>query len=406
MQPGRSVKSAIFAVLFIACFSPTASAQQTFVVNSVNDDIDDDTADGLCETSGGVCTLRAAIQQANATPGADQILVPVPGTYTLALPGEFEDAGATGDLDITEDVVVSGLNPSDTIVDAAGLDRIFHVLGGTVQIQSMTIRGGSAPPGESGGGVLIVNATATLSDVVVRNNQTSSFLEGGGIANDGGTVFVRRSSIIANLADCGAGLFNLGVLAVLENVTASGNIAFCTGGGLLDSGAFGQTVVTNSSFVGNTPNNIAGTQDSLHLSNTLLVPALTQENCDIIPGSGNIDDGGTSWPAPCATRCLPRRMRNWCRASRSTWRTLVAGTLPTGLSLSTLGTITGTPTVVGTSNFAVRLTDEAARTVDHATSVTVTGTGTSIAGTPPLPCGAPPTTSRSPARATARCSMS
>jgi len=300
----RFLRSAIFAVLFVAGFTPAALAQQTFVVNSFDDDVDDDTGDGTCSSPGGVCTLRAAIQQANALPGADRILVAVAGTYTLTLPGDMEDISATGDLDITDDVVISGLNPTDTIVDADGLDRVFHILGGTVQIQSMTIRGGVAPFGEYGGGILIFNATATLTDVVVRNNQTTDFFEGGGIANDGGSVFVLRSSLIGNIADCGGGLFNLGLVAVLENVTVSDNSVACTGGGLLDSGMFGDTFVTNSTFVGNTPNNIAGTQDTLHLSNTLVVPALAQDNCDILSGTGNIDDGG-NFVATVACDAIP-----------------------------------------------------------------------------------------------------
>ncbi len=53
--------------------APPAGAATTFVVNSAGDGADADTADGLCADSGGNCTLRAAIQQANATPGADTV---------------------------------------------------------------------------------------------------------------------------------------------------------------------------------------------------------------------------------------------------------------------------------------------------------------------------------------------
>ena len=45
----------------------------TFIVNSVSDESDADLNDGVCKTANNLCTLRAAIQQANALPGADII---------------------------------------------------------------------------------------------------------------------------------------------------------------------------------------------------------------------------------------------------------------------------------------------------------------------------------------------
>src|SRR4051794_19351170 len=45
-------------------------------------------------------SLRAAISEANATPGPDVIQVPA-GTYLLSTVGQNEDDNATGDLDIT-----------------------------------------------------------------------------------------------------------------------------------------------------------------------------------------------------------------------------------------------------------------------------------------------------------------
>ena len=47
----------------------------TFTVNSTDDVVDADLGNGLCETAtgNGTCTLRAAIQEANALVGADTI---------------------------------------------------------------------------------------------------------------------------------------------------------------------------------------------------------------------------------------------------------------------------------------------------------------------------------------------
>ena len=50
---------------------------------------------------------------------------------------------------------------------------------------------------------------------------------------------------------------------------------------------------------------------------------------------------------------------------------LQSGSLPPGLSLSTSGTISGTPTAAGSYNFTVRLTDNVAQTVTKALSITI-----------------------------------
>ena len=56
---------------------------------------------------------RAAIQEANALTGADVIQVPA-GVFTLNIAGAGEDASATGDLDITEDLTLIGAGAAST----------------------------------------------------------------------------------------------------------------------------------------------------------------------------------------------------------------------------------------------------------------------------------------------------
>lgn len=53
--------------------------------------------------------------------------------------------------------------------------------------------------------------------------------------------------------------------------------------------------------------------------------------------------------------------------------TTTAGALPTGLSLSSSGVISGTPTMPATSNFTITATDNASHTGNRAYSVTVAG---------------------------------
>ena len=128
----------------------------TFVVNDTADAVDMTPADNLCLTAGGKCTLRAAVQQANALTGPDTIMLPA-GTYTLTISGRCEDTAATGDLDITEDLTITGAGAATTIIDGGGIDRIFDVWA-PLSVSEVTIRNGTqalcfALPGSSRRGV-------------------------------------------------------------------------------------------------------------------------------------------------------------------------------------------------------------------------------------------------------------
>jgi hypothetical protein len=72
----------VVAGIMLVGFSSPAHASTTFTVNSTANFSDANTADGVCDAlvSGGQCTLRAAIQQANATSGADTINFDIPGS--------------------------------------------------------------------------------------------------------------------------------------------------------------------------------------------------------------------------------------------------------------------------------------------------------------------------------------
>src|SRR3954470_13424194 len=74
---------ALVATLAITGFSTNVNAA-TFVVNTTADTQDAAPGNGACADSGGACSLRAAITEANALGGADIITLPA-GTYTQTL---------------------------------------------------------------------------------------------------------------------------------------------------------------------------------------------------------------------------------------------------------------------------------------------------------------------------------
>ena len=104
---------------------------QTYTVNSTADVVDSNIGDGQCYTGRDVpgspgipeCTLRAAIQEANALSGKDEIIVPS-GTYALSQPTQcrFRSRGdlqtyTTISLCITSQVAISGAGAGTTIID-------------------------------------------------------------------------------------------------------------------------------------------------------------------------------------------------------------------------------------------------------------------------------------------------
>jgi len=218
-----------------------------FTVDSTADAVDASPGDGACATRAGQCTLRAAVQETNARPGADSISVPA-GTYVLAIPGAGEDASATGDLDITDDLTITGSGTGRTIVDGGHLDRVFHVvglLGGpTVHISGLTVRNGF---GDRGGGGIFNSGTLVLSASAVVDNSTAG-AGGGGIANDTDAVLtLTDGTVTGNTANNGGGLGNLGTVTIVRT-TLSGNSAQVEGGGLAGPGT---NIVIDSIISGN-----------------------------------------------------------------------------------------------------------------------------------------------------------
>lgn len=229
-------------------------AGSSFTVNSTADATDANPGNGVCETAAGnnICTLRAAIQEANFLTGTDQIIVPA-GTYGLSIPGSGENGAATGDLDVTDDAVIVGASQDSTIVDGAGLDRVFHITGSpdpAVAIISLTVRGGSVA--DSGGGIVVGNgATLVLTDTMIANNQADT---GGGLHSPG-TTEMYWSTIAYNTAFSaggGARLTSSGVLTLSHSLIYSNSVLATmptNGGGGIQS--FGGRIRLDNSTLSN-----------------------------------------------------------------------------------------------------------------------------------------------------------
>lgn len=295
--------------ILLVCQQPSFAGVEgvTFAVTSTADLVDDNPGDGVCSTVFGVCTLRAAIMETNALVGADNITMPA-GTYLLSIAGTGENACLTGDLDIVDDLTITGAGASTTIIDANQLDRALHIFTGiTVTISDLTVQNGNLPTGQSGGGGISANGILYLSRVVITNNLVNGTLTpdvGGGILAVGGptdglyledstisnnyadrgggifanhTLYITNTLIYSNSANGGGGLLNY-AQAWLTNVTLSGNIAPGSNGGNMRNSAAATLVNVT---IANSPDGGGLTNDvPITLINTILA-GNSPDNCRI-----------------------------------------------------------------------------------------------------------------------------
>src|SRR5829696_7119812 len=141
----------VVAALMAACLmlaAQPAHASTTFTVDSTADDADGSPLDGACDVSretGVVCTLRAAIEQANATPGADTINFDIPGTGVKTIHVNSRDLGPLPT--ITEQVTIDGYTQTNAHPNtkAVGNDAALKVVldGSTVSGDGLRIDGAS-----------------------------------------------------------------------------------------------------------------------------------------------------------------------------------------------------------------------------------------------------------------------
>jgi CSLREA domain-containing protein len=289
------------------------------LVNSGIDTVDANLGDGVCADQFGKCSLRAAIQTANANSDNNTIILP-PGTYTLARAGALDDTAATGDLDILHDVTIIGSNnnpegaPSATIVEAGtipkgGIDRVFHVNpngsgAANVTFKALTIRNGSAPgSSENGyGGGLSFEANGntsslTLYNVVVDNNKTAGQTglaggAGGGLdlynfGASAATVLIEKSVISNNQTTTahGGGISVSGIALTLRDSTVSGNVAIwstgsSSGGGIFIQGASSSATIERSHFANNRSND-RGTGGGIYSSGAVIAAKSTTFNGNV-----------------------------------------------------------------------------------------------------------------------------
>lgn len=259
--------------LAIAFAMPVGAAN--FTVNNEQDVPDDNPGDGVCHPElalPGVCTLRAAIQEANALPGADTIFLTAGQTYLLTREGQ-DDTSFNGDLDITDNVSIAFFSSGERpVVDAGGLERAFEIHQGNALLLGFDITGGDATlPSDAAGGGIAIDFDAGIVQLSLLRIHGNRAEFGGGVYNDGsGTTLTfvelhdNENSITGNAA--GSAIFNRGEL-VLEQSAVFRNGTDANGTDVISneppfSGSPTLTVI-NSTIANNTGNGIRSIDDAL-----------------------------------------------------------------------------------------------------------------------------------------------
>ncbi len=243
---------AVLVASLAALLMAPAAFGASFVVDSNGDEPDADTTVPVCATAGSTCTLRAAIEQANATAGADAISfaaggqAPAPLAALPAVTGQLSIDGG-GTVAVTFDAAATG-----TLLDLEAPSSVVH---------SINFTGGDAAAtllklGSSGDHLAAVKAH-DLPGAAVRITGTGGRVDGSTIKNtagagvrvDGATATIATTTVTGSagpgldLRGNGASVNGAEISAAGgDGITISGSNATVAGGHVHGNGGNGVAI--------------------------------------------------------------------------------------------------------------------------------------------------------------------
>ncbi len=307
--------------------APTAA----FVVNSTGDTVDAAPGNGVCDDGTGACTLRAALQEANASPGADDITFSLgAGTPTIApasvMPNITEAVSIRGNTGGATRVQLNGVSVTSSALyfvagSSGSLVRslVINRYGGfAIAINSanntvedcwigLDATGSTTVPGNAAGGITISTAGATgnviggfaagTRNVIARNGGPGVRIESDASGNRvrGNYIGTNPGANVAaaNSLD-GVQILSAGSGNRIENNVISGNTnngirleGASTTGTLIEGNLIG-THGSGLTGIGNGQNGILITSGAA--SNTVGGTTAVQRN--VIAGNGQAGSDG------------------------------------------------------------------------------------------------------------------
>ncbi len=269
-----------------------------FYVNSPVDDFDDSPGDGICATIDGLCTLRAAIQEAQA-------IEKINADVTVEVPAGYYNLTKRSYPSSPFHIVVSRYNPFHVIIHGQGPEKTFiqgDSSSGIFKVQysaifsGLTIQNGNLPGGNEAGGITIDNnSEAIIVNCVLRYNQGG---EGGAVkANYQSYLTLIETTISDNTATSGGGIFSYIATTHIQRSTVSRNSA-SQGGGIYISGSTGDMTLENSTISGNSSQSGGGIYNTdwgiVNIFNSTITENTAGDSAGGIRTAGNYgSDGGT-----------------------------------------------------------------------------------------------------------------
>ncbi len=226
-------------------------------------------------------SLRDAILSANLAAGADVIEFAPGLAGTIAL--------ASGELTVTDSVMINGPGAEAISVTANRASRVFKFTSGTSSLSGLSITEGylDDTSGASNSGAGVYNA----GSLVITNSKISNSraIEGGGLSNDGVLTIV-NSTIAQNDAERGGGVRSLGTLTITGSAIWRNNAYYYSGGGVYSAGT---ATITNSTLSENlaTGNDLGIGAGVFNAGDMLIANSTLAVNTAGFHGGGVSNDG-------------------------------------------------------------------------------------------------------------------
>jgi hypothetical protein len=236
----------LFAVilLFLSFFSVTnvfAQSGKLLTVNNVTDTHDANVGDTFCADANGNCTLRAAIEEANATSAQDAVNFALPNPSIIDL--------TLGELTISSSIYITGPGARKLTVQRSSIS-------GTPQFRIFAVQPSASP-----------SPVPTIRGMSIKN---------GNVSGDGGAIYTLYQSslqlidvwITNNTAAGSAGaIFSAGTLSVTRSLISSNTANGLFAGGIVNIGRQGASVITNSTLT----NNVGGQGGAIYNTGRLIL---------------------------------------------------------------------------------------------------------------------------------------
>jgi predicted outer membrane repeat protein len=266
----------------------------TFTVNSNTDSGDSNKGNCICSTATGTCTLRAAVEEANACAGDDTILLQSGVTYPIGSTLTIDSPGS-------ERIDIYPGGTQRAIISTETRPTAFSVVKGMLRLTSIHLQ-------YSGGITVSPNGQLEVHDSEFRNNNGnhgSGVYAGGGAIYNLGELAVTFSTFISNTTEGrGGAIASFGKQAAIVNSLFLSNSAQVEGGAIYNSSissypdiytffSLQQSEVTSNTAPSGGGLALAGSNDSAHGTQVLISNSIIKGNNATLGGGINLL--GNTW---------------------------------------------------------------------------------------------------------------